>query len=115
MNRNDGKKPMQALILLFLFVHLAAHSLLLPRQAFVSLQEEMSPVCSVSAADVNGVPESDDFKPPKSSFVDYASYFSPETLVPIYLPRESRLCSIYSFRAPPPVYSEIVVPPQNAA
>jgi hypothetical protein len=116
MNRCGGHTTMQALVLLFLVMHLAAHSLVFPRQAFVSLQEDMSPVCAISAADEAGVPAADDFKPPKHSFVDYTSYFCPDRLVPLYLPREALLCAVDSFRAPPPaVYFEIFVPPQNLA
>lgn len=107
---------MQMLVLFFLVMHLAAFSMVLPRQAFVSLQEDMSPVCSISAADEAGVPDADDFKPPKNSFVDYSTYFCPDRLLPAHLPREAVLCAVDWFRAPPSaVYFEIFVPPQNLA
>lgn len=116
MPRRGGHTTLQALVLLFLVMHLSVHSFMLSRQAFVSLQVEMSPICSISAADEAGVPDTDDFKPPKNSFVDYTTYFCPDHLVPVHLPREAVLCGVDWFRAPPPaVYFEIFVPPQNLA
>jgi hypothetical protein len=116
MPRRGGHTTLQVLVFLFLVMHLSVHSSMLSRQAFVSMQEEMSPICFIGAADEAGVPHADDFKPPKHSFVDYTTYFCPDHLVPVHLPREAVLSIFDSFRPPPPaVYFEIFVPPQNLA
>lgn len=117
MYHHGRYKKATAFLLLLVSLHVAVHSLMLSRQLFEPLQEELttSLTCSMSAGEDETEPGSGDFKPPKHSFIDYASYFCPERLVPIYQPAESRLIFAEPFRAPPQVYQDIFVPPQNFA
>ena len=117
MHRHDNLNRTGALLLLLITLHVTMHSLVLTRLAFEPLQEEIatSHICSISAEENDTEPENDDFKPPKYLFVDYTTFFCPDRLVPLYRPNESRMVFAEPFRAPPQVYREIFVPPQNHA
>lgn len=104
-----------ALLLLVLTVHVFAHSLLIPKHALSSLQQET--VCTVSFDTDNGgdvEKRLGDFKPPKHSFIDYSTFFAPNNLL-AYNPIVSRLRPHEPFQAPQNVYLEIKVPPDNLA
>lgn len=105
-----------ALLLLVLTVHIVAQSLLVPNHELNSLQEQA--ICTASlAVDNNGDAETGpgDCKPPKHSFIDYSSFFSPNRLLLAYNPEMSRLLVHESFQALPAIYLEITVPPDNHA
>ena len=117
MHRHGNLNKTSALLLLLITLHMTVHSLVLTRLAFEPLQEEIATahICSLSTEGDTTEPGPDDFKPPKHSFVDYTTFFCPDRLVPIYQPSESRLFIAEPFRAPPQVFREIFVPPQNRA
>ncbi|MHB8121174.1 MAG: hypothetical protein ACYDG4_03380 [Desulfuromonadaceae bacterium] len=56
-----------------------------------------------------------DCKPPKHSFIDYSTYFSPKSFIPAYNPIVSAFLPHEPFRAHPQVYLEINVPPDSLA
>lgn len=117
MHRHGNLNKTSALLLLLITLHVTVHSLVLTRLAFEPLQEEIatSHICSVSAGESDAEPGPEDYKPPKHSFVDYTTFFCPDRLMPLYQPSESRLHAAEPFRAPPQVYRDIFVPPQNRA
>ena len=107
-----------ALLLLFLTVHVFAHSLLMPKYNLSSLQN--IPACTASLTtdtDTGGDGETrlGDFKPPKHSFIDYSTFFAPDTVLPAYNPAVSRLRPHEPFKILQKVYLEIHVPPDNLA
>ncbi len=104
-----------ALLLLALTLHVLAHSLVLPKLELVSLQGQA--VCTAPLmTDVSEEQtHTGDFKPPKHSFVDYATFFSPKQFIPAYNPGASTLPLYEPFLAQPQVYLEIIVPPDSLA
>lgn len=105
-----------ALLLLVLTVHIVTQSLIVPNHDLNSLQEHA--VCTAALAVDNGGDADtglDDCKPPKHSFIDYSSFFSPNRLLLAYNPEISRLLVHESFQALPAIYLEITVPPDNHA
>jgi hypothetical protein len=115
MHLHGRLKKANALLLLIVTLHVTGYSLMLTGQIFAPLQEQITFCSSTSFEADDSQTGSDDFKPPKHSFIDYTSYFCPDRLVPIYRPSESRLFFSEPFRLPPQVYPEIFVPPQNIA
>jgi len=115
MHRHRNLNKTSALLLLLITLHVTVHSLVLTRLAFEPIQEEIATahICSPSTDGSDDNPVHGDFKPPKHSFVDYSTFFCPDCLVPIYHPSEARLFVTELFRAPPQVFREIFVPPQN--
>jgi len=102
------------LLLLVLTIQIVAHGLLLPKHAFIPLQEQA--VCSASFATDSGddvETRLGDFKPPKHSFIDYSTFFAPNNLLPAYNPVVSRLLPHELLQTFPNVYLEINVPPDN--
>jgi len=105
-----------ALLLLVLTVHIVAHGLLLPKHAFIPLQEQAvctDPLATDSGGDVET--RLGDFKPPKHSFIDYSTFFAHNKVLPAYNPVVSRLLPHEPFQTFPNVYLEINVPPDNLA
>ncbi len=102
-----------AFLLLTLTLHVLAHSLVLPKLEFNSLQGQA--VCSalLTADDSDKQTHMGDFKPPKHSFVDYSTFFSPKHFIPAYNPSASTLPVYEPFQAQPQVYLEIIVPPDS--
>ena len=105
-----------ALLLLVLTVHIVAHSLLLPKRELISLQDQT--ICTASLSTENGgdvKTRLGDFKPPKHSFIDYSTFFAPNSLLPAYNPVVSRLLPYEPFQTLQNVYLDISVPPDNLA
>ena len=76
------------------------------------LEEVASTVGTLSASDEDWG-GSNDFKPPKSSYTDYAAICSLDTLFSLYVPSLAHYESSDPFRFLPEVYPDIFVPPQN--
>ena len=104
-----------ALLLLVLTLHTLAYSLVLPRLELASFQAQS--VCADSLTDSGSEEQKrlGDCKPPKHSFIDYSSFFSPNGFLPAYNPEISRLLVYEPFQTLPTVYLEINVPPDNLA
>ena len=104
-----------ALLLLILTLHVLAHSLVLPKLEFISLQGQTVCTAPLTANDSDEQTHTGDFKPPKHSFVDYATFFSPKHFIPAYNPSASRLTAYEPFQAEQQVYLKIIVPPDSLA
>ena len=102
-----------ALLLLTLTLHVLAHSLVLPKLEFTSLQGQTACTAPLTANDSVEQTHTGDFKPPKHSFVDYSTFFSPKHFIPAYNPSASTLPLYEPFQAQPQVYLEIIVPPDS--
>jgi len=104
-----------ALLLLTLTLHVLAHSLVLPKLEFVSLQGQAVCTATLTASDSGEQTHAGNFKPPKHSFVDYSTFFSPKHFIPAYNPSTSTLPVYEPFQVQPQVYLEIIVPPDSLA
>lgn len=104
-----------ALLLLVLTLHTLAHSLVLPNLEFTLLQEQTVCIASTFANDSDEQTHEEDCKPPKHSFIDYSTFFSPNGFIIAYNPNVSMLLSHEPFQAIPKVYLEINVPPDSRA
>lgn len=119
MNNFRPTTKLSALLLLVLTLHTIAHSLVLPKYDLVILQEQGA--CSASSIDNYNDNDSDnqthedDCKPPKHSFIDYSTFFSPKNFVLSYNPCESKTLIHEPLQVLPQVYLEIDVPPDNLA
>ncbi|HBG05421.1 MAG: hypothetical protein A2075_06555 [Geobacteraceae bacterium GWC2_58_44] len=104
-----------ALLLLVLTLHTLAQSFVLPRFESASLQEQA--VCTASLTDSDGEEQENtgDRKPPKHSFIDYSTFFSPKHFLPAYNPKVSKLLPHEPFQSLPKIYLEINVPPDSLA
>ena len=97
-------------------LHLFALTLVVPRHELALLQEKQSVCTSPLNADASqGQAHLGDFKPPKHSFIDYSTFFSPRSFLPAYNPTVSALFLYEPFQALPEIYLEIYVPPNNPA
>lgn len=108
-------KKIQTFLLLFITLHMTVHTFTLALPLFDPLKAAVSAACTLSTEENDTGESCDDFKPPKHSFIDYASYFSSGTLTLAYLPHEERLSFADPFSTPPKVYFDIFTPPQNLA
>jgi hypothetical protein len=117
MKRIRPATKIYSLLLLVLTLHTFAHSLVQTNLELNSLREQEQVVCTESLTDNDSdeQAERDDCKPPKHSFIDYSTFFSPSYLVPTYNPLASRLQVHEAFQANPQVYLEIIVPPDSLA
>lgn len=106
-----------ALLLLALTLHSLALSLVLPRLELASLKEQAQAACTASLTATDSEEQEDlgDCKPPKHSFIDYSTFFSPDILLPSYNPNVSKLLFYSPFEVMPAVYLEINVPPDSLA
>lgn len=104
-----------ALLLLALTLHVLVHSLVLPKLEYDSPQGQEVCAAPLMASDSDEQTHSGDFKPPKHSFVDYATFFSPKHFIPAYNPGTSALPVYEPFQLQPQVYLEIFVPPDSLA
>jgi hypothetical protein len=104
-----------ALILLVLTFHTFTSSVALPKYGLDSVQAQIV----VSEANLANASDEQthlrDFKPPKHSFVDYTTYFSPKHASPGYNPETFKLSMHEPLLMYPEVYLEIHVPPDNLA
>ena len=103
------------MLLLILTLHVLAHSLVLPKLEFISLQDQAACTAPLTASDSDKQMHTGDFKPPKHSFVDYATFFFLKHLIPAYNPSASMLPVYEPFQTQPQVYLEIIVPPDSLA
>lgn len=106
---------LSALLLLVLSLHTLANSLEMPNLDFTSFQEQGICIAALTADDNDGQEQDGSCKPPKHSFIDYSTFLSPNYLILTYKPSVSRFMSHDLFQAPPKVYLEINVPPDNLA
>lgn len=106
---------LSALLLLVLILQTLTHSLVLPSFELNSLQESVAREASLLDNDNDEQTDEGDFKPPKHSFTDYSSFFSPNFLIPSYNPSMSELMTHEPFQAQPQVYLKIFVPPDGLA
>lgn len=103
------------LLLLMLTLHILMHNLVVSKIELTGAQEGSScEAASINQDDDNQEREGD-CKPPKSSFIDYSTFFSPKSFLPAYTPIVSVFMPHEPFRVPPLVYLEIIVPPDNLA
>lgn len=102
-----------ALLLLVLTLHILVHSFVLPKFESTAFQEHGA--CEVSSMDDDddNQTQEGDCKPPKHSFIDYSTFFSPKSFLPAYAPSVSAFLPHEPFRVHPLVYLEIIVPPDN--
>lgn len=114
MKRIRPSVRISALLLLLLTLHTLACSVVLPKFEAVSFQEQISCSASISAYDGDERTSEGDCKPPKHSFIDYASYLTPSHLLPAYRPAVSKLLTHEPLQSSPQVFLEIVVPPDPA-
>lgn len=76
------------------------------------LEEVVAPVAMLSAGD-EGCGGNADFKPPKSSFTDYAAICNLDGFFSCFEPNIADQQATEPFRFLPEVYLDIFVPPQN--
>ena len=102
-----------AVLLLVLTLHLLAYGFVLPKFELSSLQMHVDSSASLISADAEEHARVRDFKPPKHSFIDYSTFFSPKKLSLSYNPYVSQLPVYEQLQALPQVYLEINVPPDS--
>lgn len=115
MHRYCSLRKIKTFLLLLITLHVAMHTVIFSSQLPDPLKEQMSLTCSVIAEEDGAEQNSDDFKPPKHSFIDYTTYFSAGSMTPAYLPHEGRFSFAAPFAIPQKVYLDIFAPPQNLA
>lgn len=116
MKNIRSKIKYSTLLLLMLTLHtLIMHSFLLPRLESAEFQERGA--CEASSmADYNdNQTREGDCKPPKHSFIDYSTFFTPKSFLPAYNPNVTVFLPHEPFRSHPLVYPEIIVPPDDLA
>lgn len=102
-----------ALLLLVLTLHILVQGLSLPKFELTPLHGQ--DICTASLVSDDSAEQTHvgDFKPPKHSFIDYATQFSPDYHIPAYNPNIIKFLTNEPFRAIQQVYLEISVPPDN--
>ena len=103
------------LLLLMLTLHILMHSLVLPGFELPESQERGACEASYMNEDDDNQAREGDCKPPKHSFIDYSTFFSPKSFLPAYTPSVTAFLPHEPFRVPPLVYLEINVPPDSLA
>jgi hypothetical protein len=91
------------------------HSLVLPGFELTASQDRGACEASYMNEDDNNQTRESNCKPPKNSFIDYSTFFSPKSFLPAYTPSASAFQPHEQFRAHSPVYQEIHVPPDSLA
>jgi hypothetical protein len=110
-----SKIKYSTLLMLMLTLHILMHSLLLPRSESAAFQERTACEASSMADDNDNQAREGNCKPPKHSFIDYSTYFTPKSFLPSYNPNVTVFLPHEPFREHPLVYLEINVPPDNLA
>lgn len=115
MHRHRSLRKLKTFLLLLITLHVVVHTVIFTSQSPEPFKEQISLTCSVIAEEDGAEQNSGDFKPPKHSFIDYATYFSAGSMTPVYLPHEGRFSFAAPFVIPQKVYLDIFAPPQNLA
>lgn len=104
-----------ALLMLVVTINVVVNSVVPTMSTLVVLQKQIVSMTSLDAIDYDFSTGSGACKPPKHSYIDYTTFFSPKSFLPSYSPDVSKLLAYEPFLAKSQVYFEIFVPPDNQA
>jgi len=104
-----------ALLMLMVTLTIVAHSLVPSMYSPVVSQKQTVCISSLEAVDSAFMAGVGACKPPKHSYIDYSTFFSPKSFILSYNPDASKLLAYEPFLAHSQVYFEIIVPPDNQA